>query len=167
MPNKNLRDRAPNLTDENIEHIVLLLDRWNQTKLTWDLLIAQIQKQFKVRYTRQALDRHARISDAFQARKKLLSGPDRPKMPIDARITALMAENARLKRENNNLLEQFRRWLYNCSRLNLNLMEEDWRDHREALRKSLDKELPPANRQATKGTPTIEPKRRVSRILCK
>lgn len=146
MPNKTLRDRAPNLTDENIEHIVLLLDGWNQTKLTWNLLIAQIQKQFKVRYTRQALDRHARISDAFQARKKLVSGPDRPKAPIDTRITALMAENARLKRENNNLLEQFRRWLYNCSRLNPNLMEEDWRDHREALRKSLDKELPPANR---------------------
>lgn len=146
MPNKTQRDRAPNLTDENIELIVLLLDGWNQTKLTWDLLIARIQKQFKVRYTRQALDRHARISDAFQARKKLLSEPGRPKTPIDARVAALMAENARLKRENNNLLEQFRRWLYNCSRLNPNLMEEDWRDHREILHKALNKELPPANR---------------------
>jgi hypothetical protein len=159
MPNKARRDRAPNLTDENIELIVLLLDGWNQDKLTWDLLIAQIQKQFKVRYTRQALDRHARISDAFQARKKLLSAPNRPKTPIDARIAALMAENARLKRENNNLLEQFRRWLYNSSRLSPNLMEEDWRHHRETLRKVLDKELPPANRQAIKESPSIQPKR--------
>jgi hypothetical protein len=147
MPNKRRRERAPNLTDENIQLIVLLLDGWDQTKLTWDLLIAQIQKQFKVRYTRQALDRHARISDAFQARKKLLSGQDRrTKTPSDARIAALMAENERLRQENTNLLEQFRRWLYNCSRLSPNLMEKDWRDHRETLRKALDKELPPANR---------------------
>lgn len=147
MPNKRQRERAPNLTDENIELIVLLLDGWDQTKLTWDLLIAQIQKQFKVRYTRQALDRHARISDAFQARKKLLYRLDRrPKTPSDARIAALMVENERLKQENSNLLEQFRRWLYNCSRLSPNLMEEDWRDHRETLRKALDKDLPPANR---------------------
>lgn len=146
MSLKSRRDRAPNLTDESIERIVLMLDGWNQPKLTWDLLIAHIQKQFRVTYTRQALDRHARISDAFQAHKNLLSRSDRPKTPIDIRVAALMAENARLKRENNNLLEQFRRWLYNCSRLEQKLMEEDWRDHREALRRALDKELPPVNR---------------------
>lgn len=159
MPNKSRRDRAPNLTDENIELIVLLLDGWNQDKLTWDLLIAQIQKQFEVRYTRQALDRHARISNAFQDRKKLLSGTDRPKTPIDTRIAALMAENARLKRENNNLLEQFRRWLYNSSRLSPNLMEEDWRDHREALRNALDKELPPTGRQIMQNSSSTQTKR--------
>lgn len=53
MPNKIRRDRASNLSYERIELIVLLLDGWNQPKLTWDLLIAHIQTQLKVRYTRQ------------------------------------------------------------------------------------------------------------------
>lgn len=153
------RDRAPNLTDESIERIALLLDGWNQPKLTWDLLIAQLQKQFRTKYTRQALDRHARISDAFQSRKKKLSGADHPKTPTEARIAALEAEISRLKRENHNLLEQFSRWLYNGNRLDHKIMEEEWRSHRDALRRALDKPLPPVNRHSTKESPAMQPKR--------
>ncbi len=139
-------ERAPNLTDEGIERIVLLLDSWPQPKLTWDLLIAHIHKKLGVRYTRQALDRHARISEAYQARKKQLGGQVPPATPEETRIAALEAEGARLKRENHHLLEQFSRWLYNVKLIDHKTWEQDWREHRETIRKKLDKPLPRAER---------------------
>ena len=144
------RGRAPNLTDEGIERIVLLLDSWPQPKLTWDLLIAHIHKTLGVRYTRQALDRHARISSAYQTRKKSTGGQARPTTPEEARIDALEAEVARLKRENDRLLEQFSRWLYNVKRIEQKTWEQDWREHREVIRQELDKPLPRAERDGVK-----------------
>ena len=139
-------ERAPNLTDEGIERIALLLDTWPQPKLTWELLIAHIHKSLGVRYTRQALDRHARISDAFQVRKRQLRGLAPPATREETQIAGLEAEVARLKRENHQLLEQFSRWLYNVKVIDLKTWEQDWREHREAIRKVLDKPLPRAER---------------------
>lgn len=138
--------RGPNLTDEGIERIVLQIDAWPHPKLTWSLLIAHIQKTLGVRYTRQTLDRHARISAAYQIRKKQLGGEARPATLEETRIARLEAEVARLKRENHNLLEQFYRWLYNSKRIDHKAWEEDWREHREAIRKQLDKPLPAVDR---------------------
>lgn len=142
--------RGPNLTDELIERIVLQIDAWTHPKLTWDLLITHIQKTLGVRYTRQTLDRHARISAAYQVRKKRSGGQARPATPEESRIAALEAEVARLKRENHNLLEQFNRWLYNSKRIDHKAWEEDWREHRETIRKQLDKPLPAVDRPGTK-----------------
>lgn len=142
--------RGPNLTDEWIERIVLQIDAWPHPKLTWNLLIAHIQKTLGVRYTRQALDRHARISSAYQMRKKQSSGQARPIPPEASRIAALETEVARLKRENDNLLEQFNRWLYNSKRIDHKAWEDDWREHRAAIRKQLDEPLPPVDRPGTK-----------------
>lgn len=74
--------RAKNLTDNVIAEIVHILDGWN-TKLTWDLLIAKIEQRLRVRYTRQALFQHERISSAFVMRKKALSkgGGNQQKKP--------------------------------------------------------------------------------------
>jgi len=138
--------RGPNLTDEWIERIVLLIDAWPYFKLTWNLLISHIQETLGVRYTRQTLDRHARISNAYQVRKRNLGGQARPVTPEESRIAALEAEVARLKRENLNLLEQFNRWLYNSKRIDHKEWEEDWREHRESIRKQLDKPLPSIDR---------------------
>ncbi len=116
MPAKS-RNRSRNLDDQLIEKITEILDGWNNQKLTWDLLIEQIFLRLRAHYTRQALNNHVRIKEAFTARKKSLAGnyPSelRPKTPDQQRIARLEAENERLKRENNNLLEQFNRWAYN------------------------------------------------------
>ena len=140
------RTRAPNLDEAGIERIVLLLDSWSEPKLTWDLLIAHIQEKYQISYTRQALDRHARISDAYQFRKRQLSGQVRQATPDDLRINALQEEVARLKRENHHLLEQFVRWLNNVNLIERRTWEQDLREHREEIRKILDKQLPPADR---------------------
>ncbi len=147
---KARKSRGANLTDDAIDSIVRLLDNWKDGKLTWDLLIGQIHKQLRVRYTRQTLDRYARISQAFQARKKAISGQPPKATPEQERIKSLQAEIARLERENRNLLEQFHRWLYNVTSISHKHWEEDWRLHREAIRATLDKPLPPPGRQGAK-----------------
>lgn len=115
--------RARNLDDHAIEHIVGVLDGW-AGKLSWDLLIEAIEKRLAVRYTRQALDKHARIKSAYQVAKTRLSkvpGSElRQKLStvevgaFTERLKRLEAENARLKVENESLLEQFVTWAYNA-----------------------------------------------------
>ncbi len=115
--------RAKNLTDSAIAEIVRILDGWS-TKLTWELLIGKIEQRLRVRYTRQALFQHDRISLAFATRKEALTKGvgSRPKTSSNPelektieRLELLKAENERLEAENNRLLEQFWRWAYNAS----------------------------------------------------
>ncbi|MNF42992.1 hypothetical protein D3C76_452200 [compost metagenome] len=112
-----LRSRSRNLDDQSIERIVEILDGWSSPKLTWELLIEQILLRLRAKYTRQALNNHMRIKETFVARKKAIRDPSALKLisqtPEQQRIARLEAENERLKRENNNLLEQFNRWAYN------------------------------------------------------
>ena len=125
----NPRERSRNLSNRDIEHIVEMLDGWSSSKLTWALLIDKITLRLRVEYTRQALHKHTRIKEAFAARKKELAGSGQPEFkaltPDQQRIARLEAENRRLKRENNNLLEQFNRWVYNGY---LKQMDERMRD---------------------------------------
>jgi hypothetical protein len=118
------RDRAPNLSDDDIAEIVSVLDGW-RGKLSWDLLIEAIKRRKKFFYTRQTLHNHARIRQAFSLRKKHLSealpgGPRKPKpaspeiQVLLDRIGRLEAENARVRGENQALLGQFACWAYNA-----------------------------------------------------
>ena len=138
------RVRAPNLNDESIAAIVGILDGWTG-KLSWDALIEAIDRHTRARYTRQALDKHARIKAAFAARKKVLaeaqgerrSAADSPELEAALqRIARLEGENTRLVAENQNLLEQFARWAYNAHTRGL--------DHA-----FLSRPLPPVNRAQT------------------
>lgn len=110
-------NRARNLDDKAITTILEILDGWPSTKLTWELLINQVTLRLRAEYSRQALHKHARISEAFAVRKKAIaarnSNDEQFLSPEAQRIVRLEAENERLKRENNNLLEQFQRWVYN------------------------------------------------------
>ena len=74
------KNRARNLDDGAIELIVGILDGWS-AKLTWDQLIDAIEERIRVRYTRQALDKHARIKTAYQVTKERLSGTPRINRP--------------------------------------------------------------------------------------
>lgn len=117
------KGRAKNLNDDTIELIVGMLDGWSG-KLAWDLFIDVIEKRLRVRYTRQALDKRARIKTAYQDAKKRLSGAPRSgrhqKLTavevgvITQRVYRLEAENSRLKVEGDRLLEQFVTWAYNA-----------------------------------------------------
>lgn len=134
---------AKQLTDNDIETVVKILDGWTG-KLTWEALIDAIQIRIGCRYTRQALDRHERIKRAYNVRKNTLRhGTERPEVrsvelqKALQRIERLTAENERLKAENNALLEQFARWAYNAHT----------KGHDEAI---LNRPLPAVNRDTTK-----------------
>lgn len=109
--------RSKNLGDVEVYEIVELLDGWNERKLTWQLLIDQIFNQHHQRYSRQTLYNHTRVREAFLIRKRALVcgvGEASSITPELKRIAKLEAENQRLRMENNNLLEQFNRWVYNA-----------------------------------------------------
>ena len=135
-----VKNRSPNINDAMIARIVEILDGWDE-KLTWELLIKAIESRHYVKYTRQALHKHARITTAFTQLKK--APPKRREVqPVRSpelqaaveRITRLEAESRRLKAENDNLLEQFVRWAYNASVKGLG-------------RDFLNRPLPPINRK--------------------
>lgn len=115
--------RAPNLTDDSIRHIVGILDGWTGT-LTWDALIEAIAEKRFTTYTRQALHKHERISSAFKQRKDAISEDrsqgvrtvESPELQLALdRIDRLQAVNQRLEAENLRLLEQFMTWAYNAN----------------------------------------------------
>lgn len=137
--------RAKNLTDTDIERIVTILDGWSG-KLSWDLLIQAVTRHLKSTYTRQALNSHRRIRDAFTLRKEKLSGvPAIERKKAEApelqaaleRLARVEGENQRIKMENDRLLEKFATWAYNAHTRGLT---EDF----------LSQPLPKVNRAVTK-----------------
>ena len=120
--------RSKNLDDQLIREIVELLDGWSND-LTWDGLVEAVDRRLGQRYTRQALNRHERIKQAFTVRKMALaSGRGAVKKVADPvlqlsldRLARVEAEKERLKRENAALLEQFVRWTYNAGLKGLTL----------------------------------------------
>ncbi|AUY34349.1 hypothetical protein [Pseudomonas sp. PONIH3] len=117
------KGRAKNLNEDAIGVIVAILDGWSG-KLTWDLLIDMIERRLLVRYTRQALDKRARVKMAYQVAKQRVGGESSYKAGqkpsaveagvLSQRVSRLEAENSRLKIENERLLEQFVTWGYNA-----------------------------------------------------
>lgn len=136
--------RSKNLEDTAIKQIVEILDGWSG-KLTWELLIDDVELRMHNRYTRQTLHKHERIKSAFELRKAALAGGDGDIRIVRSpelqkaleRIARLEAENKRLESENQQLLEQFARWAYNA--------------HVRGLDKNfLNQPLPPVNRGQAK-----------------
>jgi hypothetical protein len=117
------QQRSRNLDDTAISDIVGIVDGCTGP-LSWKILIEAIDDLTRVRYTRQALNNHARIKLAFSVRRETLKATGVP-MRVNAAIpelAALLQVNARrdaeidrLKAENARLLEQFVRWSYNAN----------------------------------------------------
>jgi hypothetical protein len=114
--------RAKNLSAPDVETIVGILDGWSG-KLTWDLLIQAIARRNRATYTRQALNNHERIKNAFALRKSVLAGKPisgnkkvgSPELQAALeRIARLEGENQRLQMENNRFMEKFATWAYNA-----------------------------------------------------
>jgi hypothetical protein len=140
------RKRSRNITDDDVNYAVTLLDTWDG-KLTWNLLIAAIEKNTSVRYTRQTLNMYEQIKLAYKLAKVRING--KPESKKDEHLTPgkifllkqqnerLKAECTRLKAENNNLLMQFARWAYNAN-------------IRGLTKEFLNQPLPTINRDGTK-----------------
>jgi hypothetical protein len=116
------KQRSRNLSPEDVELIVGLLDGWGGA-LTWKGLIESVERRLYFRYTRQALHAHQRIQDAFKLCKERLARGSRKKgeKHVSQEMRLLMerlarrdAEVERLKAENLRLMEQFVIWLYNA-----------------------------------------------------
>jgi hypothetical protein len=110
---------AKHLTAKNIDALVALIDAWDG-KLTWEGLCEEGAKLIGSHPTRQTLNAHERIKNAYLGRKaNLKAGYIPSKRPAslsiaEQRIRRLEGENGRLKEENERLLEQFVRWQYNA-----------------------------------------------------
>lgn len=112
---------AKHLSDKDIEDVVELLDQWDlNIKITWDKLCFVVQERLGLTHSRQTLEKHTRIKDAYNDLKKYSKGKKTAKaLPASLTIAAqrierLERENERLKKENTRLLEQFIIWQYNA-----------------------------------------------------
>jgi hypothetical protein len=118
------KNRAPDLTKEHIATTLDKLDTW-RGKLTWDLLLDELEKEWGQRYSRFTLAGYAEIANAFAMRKDALRGtlPKPRGTPSDERLRAALeqaqrfkAKAERLEAENNLLLERFVTWAHNAER---------------------------------------------------
>ena len=118
------RSRSKNLTDEDIEIAVNILDGI-ESKLTWADFIEAIYIKTGEKYTRQALSKHTRIKRAYDIAKARIIREREKTNAIDHRLSSkeyilaekiktLEAENERIKKENSDLLYQFAKWAYNA-----------------------------------------------------
>ena len=114
---------AKHLTDDDIKKVVEYMDEWDLSmKLTWDTLCTGLYDNLGINHTRQTLQKHTRIKDAFDELKRHLRGKKRiGKKVLPSSLAAaakqmdsLKRKNARLERENANLLQQFLVWQYNA-----------------------------------------------------
>lgn len=108
------------LTPDNVEAIVDIIRGWKTEKLTWDSICAAAEGVTGYRPTRQSLNTHKPIKEAYCARKSGLQirAPTTP-MPSSLAIAAQRIARQQntineLKAQNNALLEQFVRWQYNA-----------------------------------------------------
>lgn len=110
---------AKHITDKDIEHIVEILDGW-QDKLTWEALCNACLPIIGTEPTRQTLLKFSRITTAYNAcKKRIKEGLPKTSLPPSMRVAVerinrLEKENERLKRENAELLQQFVVWQYNA-----------------------------------------------------
>lgn len=119
---------AKHLTDQDIEDVVGILDEWSpDSKLTWDELVKAAFQDCVINTTRQTLQKQIRIKRAYSEVKKITSGVKSTvgaangSLPPSLRIAAQRLDKKnreieRLKKENNELLEQFHVWMYNAHR---------------------------------------------------
>ena len=114
-----------NLTDEDIQAVCHIIVGWpSRPKLTWQSLIEAIEMRLYRTWTRQALDRHEKIKEAYTEKRdsQQRSAPSKdnddsvpPDMrKMQERILRLESEIERLNRENGNLIEKFRIWSTNA-----------------------------------------------------
>ena len=111
---------AKHLRPTDINVIIDIVNGWPSEKLTWQSICDAATKVIGNTPTRQTLNAHAPIKEAYEAKKNALKvhGP-RTAMPSSLavaaqRIARLQTENDALRSKNDALLEQFVKWQYNA-----------------------------------------------------
>jgi hypothetical protein len=104
------------LSREAIVDIEDELTNWSKPKITWNAVVTRVAALIGKRFSRQALESHPEIYGAYvDAKKRLRNGlPPAKRKPLAERVTALQAENKRLREENDALVEKFVTWLFNA-----------------------------------------------------
>ncbi|MBA4709231.1 hypothetical protein [Aquitalea aquatica] len=111
---------AKHLKQIDIDAIVDIIRGWPNEKIFWEEICEACVKVIGKTPTRQTLNAHAAIKDAYSAKKSGLKvSPPRTAMPSSLsvaaqRIARLQTENDELKMKNDALLEQFVKWQYNA-----------------------------------------------------
>ncbi|MFC5510622.1 hypothetical protein ACFPOU_05745 [Massilia jejuensis] len=140
------KSRAPDLTHEVLQQVLNALDGW-QRKLTWDLLLDEVEILTGHRYSRFTFADYPEIANAFSFKKDILRGtlPRTSSEPKDERlrvaleqVSRLQAKAERLQAENNLLSEQFVTWAINAERKGITMS-------------MLNAPLPKPNRDQNKG----------------
>jgi len=144
---------AKHLTKEQIFSICQIIQTWHGP-LTWNALIAHIERSLHTTYSRQALSGHVKIQQAFSTKKKLVSinSPTRSATSdishlLHQKLQSLKSENESLRSQINSLLEIHSVWIYNAA---LKGLSEDDMNH----------PLPPIDRDRSKIDILKEPRRR-------
>jgi hypothetical protein len=111
---------AKHLKQADVDAIVDIIRGWPTEKLTWEGICEAAAKVINKTPTRQTLNAHAAIKDAYVAKKSgvKVHGP-RTAMPSSLavaaqRIARLQTENDELRMKNDAMLEQFVKWQYNA-----------------------------------------------------
>ncbi|WP_340568893.1 hypothetical protein [Stenotrophomonas sp. G106K1] len=122
--------RAPDLTEDVVSSILDSIDGW-KGKLTWDLLIAAVEKTTGIEYSRFTLSAYPEIANAFRLRKETLRGTwtGEQSVPRDEKVRAALEQVERLQRsvqrlrsENMLLKEQFVTWALNAERKGVTML---------------------------------------------
>ncbi len=135
---------AKHLRPTDIKTIVDIIRGWSTDKITWEDICKAAGDVVGATPTRQTLNAHAAIKEAYSARRKGLKlHSSRSAIPSSLavaaqRITRLQAENDELKQKNNALLEKFVKWQYNSYKHGI-------KEHQ------LNEDLPRIDRERTDG----------------
>lgn len=111
---------AKHLKQVDIDAIVDIIRGWPNEKISWDGICEACTNIIGKTPTRQTLNAHAAIKDAYSAKKSRLKvQPPRTAMPSSLsvatqRIARLQTEIYELKMQNDALMEQFVKWQYNA-----------------------------------------------------
>lgn len=133
--------RGKKLTPERVKEIVHIIENFGG-EISWQKVVESIERALLIRYTRQALASHKVIQNAFVA-AGLKSALARSKTPTgrrargDARVERYKADNDRLLKENDRLINLHIIWLYNAT---LHGLSEE----------QLNMPIPPVNRGQTR-----------------
>ncbi|MBW8375624.1 hypothetical protein [Stenotrophomonas sp.] len=124
------KKRAPDLTEDLVGSVLDAIDGW-KGKLTWDLLIAAVERTTGIAYSRFTLSAYPEIANAFTLRKEALRGTwaGEQSIPRDEKVRAALEQVERLQRsvqrlksENMLLKEQFVTWALNAERKGVTML---------------------------------------------
>ncbi|MCC5812493.1 MAG: hypothetical protein JJU06_19185 [Ectothiorhodospiraceae bacterium] len=136
---------ARHLTTRDVDAIVNLIHGWSGAKLTWEAICDAAEPLVGKRPSRQSLNAHGAIVNAYKVVKKggrqIDPMPSRPSSlkTAAARISKLERERDQLREENRAYKQKFVLWQYNAYKHGL-------KEHQ------LDEPLPKIDRERSDGS---------------